>query len=156
MSFSCGRVVQFVIVGPLHRKRSEGADDEERTTIRSPRERSEPDQTPPKTLQPQCQPQAGARLPPRKPKRKPPTKTKSVLVLVLVARSRWSSQLHRAPQAAILRRPHDHPDCIAAHADASGRLQGEQPAAAGGAGPTRSPRRSERPGREHHVEHSPM
>jgi hypothetical protein len=35
MSFSCGRVVQFVIVGPLHRKRSEGADDDERTTIRS-------------------------------------------------------------------------------------------------------------------------
>ncbi len=34
-----------------------------------------------------------------------------------------------------MRRPHDHPDCIAAHADASGRLQGAQPAAAGGAGP---------------------
>src|SRR5258708_4748742 len=41
MSFSCGRVVQFVIVGLLHRKRSEEADDDERTTIRSQRERSE-------------------------------------------------------------------------------------------------------------------
>jgi hypothetical protein len=77
MSFSCGRVVQFVIVGPLHRKRSEGADDEELTTIRSQRERSELQQTPSKTLQPQCQPQAGARLPHEKPKRKPSTKTKT-------------------------------------------------------------------------------
>src|SRR5712664_441512 len=99
MSFSCGRVVQFVIVGPLHRKRSEGADDDERMTIRSPRERSELRQTPTKTLQPQCQPQAGARLHSTKtktktqnendqPKRKPQTKTKTVLVLV--GRSRWS------------------------------------------------------------------
>jgi hypothetical protein len=81
MSFSCGRVVQFVIVGLLHRKRSEEADDDERTTIRSPRERSELQQTPTKTLQPQCQPQAGARLPTKaktktineneNPKRKP-------------------------------------------------------------------------------------
>src|SRR5260370_6694149 len=77
MSFSCGRVVQFVIVGPLHRKRSEGADDDERTTIRSQRERSELRQTPTKTLQPQCQPQAGARLHPRK-NQKPSTKTKTL------------------------------------------------------------------------------
>src|SRR5260370_36930833 len=95
MSFSCGRVVQFVMVGPLHRKRSEGADDAERTTIRSQRERSELGQTPSKTLQPQCQPQAGARLHPTKtktktindnenPTRKPQTKT------VLVARFRFS------------------------------------------------------------------
>src|ERR1700687_2493336 len=73
MSFSCGRVVQFFIVGPLHRKRSEGADDEERTTIEAQRERSELAKTPTKTLQPQCQPQAGARLPPTKTK----TKTKN-------------------------------------------------------------------------------
>src|SRR5260370_5859692 len=103
MSFSCGRVVQFVIVGPLHRKRSEGADDDERTTIRSQRERSELRQTPTKTLQPQCQPQAGARLPPRKtktktinenenPKRKPQTKT----VLALVTRSRLVVEVLRA------------------------------------------------------------
>src|ERR1700682_6837234 len=78
MSFSCGRVVQFFIVGLLHRKRSEGADDEEQTTIRSPRERSELGQTPTKTLQPQCQPQAGARLPPTKTKTKTSTKTKTL------------------------------------------------------------------------------
>src|ERR1700682_6125485 len=75
MSLSCGRVVQFFIVGPLHRKRSEGAADEERTTIEAQRERSELRNTPTKTLQPQCQPQAGARLP--QPKRKPSTKTKN-------------------------------------------------------------------------------
>src|SRR6202171_4966029 len=68
MSFSYGRVVQFFIVGPLHRKRSEGADDEERPTIQSPRERSDLQQTSTKTLQPQCQPQAGTRLHPTKTK----------------------------------------------------------------------------------------
>src|SRR5260370_37020450 len=72
--------------------------DEERTTIRSPRERSDLQQTPTKTLQPQCQPQAGPRQHSTKtktktqnendqPKRKPQTKTKTVLVLV--GRSRW-------------------------------------------------------------------
>src|SRR5260370_38169391 len=93
MSFSCGRVVQFVIGGPLHRKRSEGADDDERTTIRSPRERSELQQASTKTLQPQCQPQAGARLPPTKTKTKTSNenlkrKLKPYSLLVLDARAR--------------------------------------------------------------------
>jgi hypothetical protein len=102
MSFSCGRVVQLVIVGPLHRKRSEGADDDERTTIRSPRERSELQQTSTKTLQPQCQPQAGARLHPTKTKTKTTNENENpkrkrrgkptVLVLVFVCGFRlWFS-----------------------------------------------------------------
>src|ERR1700682_56166 len=91
MSFSCGRVVQFFIVAPLHRKRSEGADDEERTTIRSPRERSELGQTPTTTLQPQCQPQAGAGVPQTKPitENDHPKRNQKPLV-VLVGRSRCS------------------------------------------------------------------
>src|ERR1700682_3249957 len=123
MSFSCGRVVQFFIVGPLHRKRSEGADDEEQTTIRSPRERSELGQTPTKTLQPQCQPQAGARLPPTKTQNEnPQTKTTnqnenlkrkpfsfSLLVLVFVLRFRlwfsfWFSRLRAGAEARPARR----------------------------------------------------
>jgi hypothetical protein len=95
-SLICDELLVWKSRPVLHRRPPLNAaaedDDEERTTIEAQRERSELQQTPTKTLQPQCQPQAGARLHPtktktktinenEKPKRKPQTKT------VLVARS---------------------------------------------------------------------
>src|SRR5216683_1163593 len=75
-SLICDELLVWKSRPVLHRrpplKAAAEDDDEERTTIRSPRERSELQQTSTKTLQPQCQPQAGARLPPTK------TKTKTI------------------------------------------------------------------------------
>src|SRR5712664_4924166 len=76
-SLICDELLVWKSRPVLHRrpplKAAAEDDDEERTTIEAQRERSELQETPTKTLQPQCQPQAGARLHPTKTKTKTTT-----------------------------------------------------------------------------------